>query len=94
MIFQKIVLEEGADGAFMDAYIADPTKGFQRKAILVIPGGGYGCVCSEREGEPIAQAFMPYGYNAFVLHYHVKQEEPFPVQLIQAAKAIKYINRQ
>ena len=79
------------DGAYVDAYIADPIPDFTRKAILVIPGGGYANVCSDREGEPIAHAFMPYGYNAFVLHYYTGKEKPFPIQLIQAAKAIKLI---
>ena len=38
-------------------------------------------------------AFMPYGYNAFVLHYSVgvNSETTFPAQLIQASKAMKYI---
>ena len=34
----------------------------KRKAILVIPGGGYG-FCSDREGEPIALAFVAKGYK-------------------------------
>ncbi len=89
MRFERIELD--GDGAYIDAYVADPTARFTRKAILVIPGGGYGRVCSDREGEPIAHAFIPYGYNAFVLHYYVDKEKPFPIQLIQATKAIKYI---
>ena len=91
MRFEKMILENGAEGAYIDVYIADPIPQFTRKAILVIPGGGYGTVCSDREGEPIAQAFMPYGYNAFVLNYYVGREKPFPIQLIQVAKAIKHI---
>lgn len=89
MRFERIELD--SDGAYIDAYIADPTKNFTRKAILVIPGGGYKVVCSDREGEPIAQAFMPYGYNAFVLNYYTGREKPFPIQLVQTAKAIKHI---
>lgn len=87
MMFEKVQLTEKA---YMDAYIADKVTGFTRKAILVIPGGGYAGLATEREGEPIAQAFMPYGYNAFVLHYSVK-EKPFPQQLIEASMAIKNI---
>ena len=78
------------DSAFLEVYVADATKDFTRKAILVIPGGGYSGVCSDREGEPIGMAFMPYGYNAFVLHYSVK-EKPFPHHLIQSSRAIKHI---
>ena len=90
MIFQRVTLT-GEEDAYLDCYIADPIPHLTRKAMLVIPGGGYGTVCSEREGEPIAQAFIPYGYNAFVLHYYVGKEKPFPIQLIQVAKAIKHI---
>ena len=89
MKVERIMLDD--DGAYIDAYVADPIEKFTRKAILVIPGGGYGKVCSDREGEPIAHAFIPYGYNAFVLNYYVGGQRPFPIQLIQATKAIKYI---
>ena len=68
MRYEKIALSQDDAEVYLEAYIADPTPSFIRKAILVIPGGGYGRVCSDREGEPIAHAFMPYGYNAFVLH--------------------------
>lgn len=93
MLFQKVNLEEGNDNVYLDAYIADKVEGFTRKAILVIPGGGYGQVCSEREGEPIAMAFLPYGYNAFVLHYsHAgNSSRTFPAQLIEASGAMKHI---
>ena len=90
MIFKRVMLSE-EEGAYLDCYLADPIRSLTRKAILVIPGGGYHAVCSDREGEPIAQAFMPYGYQAFVLHYYVGAEKPFPVQLIQVARAIKHI---
>jgi acetyl esterase/lipase len=75
----------------MDAYIADAVSGFTRRALLVIPGGGYANVCSEREGEPIAMAFLPHGYNAFVLHYTTGRKKPFPTQLLEAAEAIARI---
>ena len=71
MRFEKIPLSNEDSEVYLETYVADPIGKFKRKAILVIPGGGYGGVCSDREGEPIAMAFMPYGYNAFVLHYTV-----------------------
>ena len=91
MRFEKILLSQDDENVYLDAYIADPTKSYTRKAILVIPGGGYKHVCADREGEPIALAFLPYGYNAFVLHYTVNSEKTFPIQLIEVAKAIKHI---
>ncbi|MBO5939248.1 MAG: alpha/beta hydrolase [Clostridia bacterium] len=91
MKHERIYLMEGNEDAYLDTYIADPIPSFTRKALLIIPGGGYGKICSEREGEPIAHAFMPYGYNAFVLHYTVGRKKPFPAQLIEATLAIKHI---
>ena len=92
MLFQRIYLEEN-ETIYMDAYVANAIPNLTRKAILVIPGGGYGNVCKQREGEPIAMAFMPYGYNAFVLNYsHAHNDgRRFPTQLIQASKALAFI---
>lgn len=88
MTYKKIVLDESS---YLEAFIADTTEQYTRKAILIIPGGGYCRVEAGREGEPIALAFMPHGFNAFVLHYSVAGEKTFPAQLIQASKAIKNI---
>ena len=88
MRYEKIWLDEEA---WLETYISDPIGSYVRSAILVIPGGGYGAVCSDREGEPIAQAFIPYGYNAFVLHYSVGKGKTYPLQLIQASRAMKHI---
>lgn len=88
MRFEKITL---TSDSHLDAYIADPVAGFTRRAILVIPGGGYSSVCAEREGEPIALAFLAKGYNAFVLHYTVGRKAPFPAQLVEAARAVARI---
>ena len=90
MIYKKVYFDENDKEVFLECYIADKVGDFVRNAILVIPGGGYGAVCSDREGEPIAQAFMPYGYNAFVLHYSVCKK-PYPQQLIEASWAMKHI---
>ena len=91
MKYEKIYLKEGRPDVYLETFVADSVVGYTRKAILVIPGGGYGAVCADREGEPIALAFIPYGYNAFVLHYSVARRRAFPAQIIEAAQAIKHI---
>ena len=88
MIYKNVMLD---DEAYLEIMVPDSVRGYIRKAILVIPGGGYGGVCADREGEPIAQAFLPYGYGAFVLHYSVGKGKTYPLQLIQASKAMKHI---
>lgn len=78
----------------LTAYIQHPSyemEGKKRKpAILIIPGGGYQ-YCSGREGEPIALAYMKAGFNAFVLHYSVKEKSVFPRPLLDAELAMKMI---
>ena len=91
MLYEKIPLSDTDSEIFLEVFAAEKIEGYTRRALLVIPGGGYGCVCHEREGEPIAQAFMPYGFNGFVLHYSVGKKAKFPQPLIEAAKAIKHI---
>lgn len=91
MTYDQINLREGHPDVFLEKYIADPVGGKRRKALLVLPGGGYGGICADREGEPIALAFLAYGFNAFVLHYTVGRKEPYPAQLREVALAIGHI---
>ncbi len=59
-------------------------------AVLVIPGGGYGCVCERTEGTPIARKFNELGFHAFVLDYRVAPNRwPQPQQ--DAMRAMKLI---
>jgi len=91
MEIQRYYFDETDREVYLDCYIADKITDLTRKAILILPGGAYGSVCFSREGEPIALAFLPYGFNAFVLHYSVNRSKKFPSQLIETALAIKYI---
>jgi acetyl esterase/lipase len=89
MKFERIPLEN--EGTYLDAYVSDPIKGFRRRPILVIPGGAYATVCSDREGEPIALAFLARGFAPFVLHYSVGGVRPYPAQLREVAQAMEVI---
>ncbi|MDR1669781.1 MAG: alpha/beta hydrolase [Oscillospiraceae bacterium] len=61
-----------------------------RPAILVLPGGGYR-VCSDREAEPVALAYLAEGFNTFVLRYTVGEAAIFPKPLTDAEKALETI---
>ncbi len=94
MFFENIDLFPDDENTYLKAYICqDMPNGFdnRRKAILVIPGGGYSHVCDDREGDAIARAYLSKGFNAFVLRYSVKPYASDFRPLIQAATAIKYI---
>lgn len=93
MLHERIYLDETDDRVYMDTYVGD-IRNFARNAMLVLPGGGYRNVCTDREGEPIALAYLAKGFNAFVLNYRVGQEgDVYPKQLLDAARAVMYIKK-
>lgn len=59
-------------------------------AMIVIPGGGYGCVCTDTEGGPIAKRFEELGMRCFILNYRVAPSPP-RAALEDAARAVKYV---
>ena len=90
MRFERIYLNNEDKRSYIDTYVQDGNV--KRDAMLVIPGGGYCGVCSDREGEPIALEFFAKGYNAFVLNYRAgKAGDVYPSQLLDAAAAMIYI---
>lgn len=61
----------------------------KRPTLLICPGGGY-AMCSQREAEPIALAFLPLGMNAFILDYSVAPNK-FPTQIREVAAAMELL---
>ena len=57
MIHERVYLNPEDHRIYLDTYIADD-RHYARPAMLVIPGGGYKDVCSDREGEPIALEYF------------------------------------
>lgn len=91
MLHERIYLDNTDERVYIDAYVAND-RSAPRNAMLVIPGGGYRNVCTDREGEPIALAFAARGYNCFVLNYRVSRDtDRYPAQLVDASRAIVYI---
>jgi len=62
----------------------------KRPAILVLPGGGY-AMCSDREADPVALAYLQAGYQAFVLRYSVGKDAAWPNPLDDYEQAMKLI---
>lgn len=91
MNYKRIPLSEEDNEIYLEAFVPHLVGNTPRKAVLVIPGGSYGQVCSAREGEPVALGFIPHGFVSFVLHYSVGRKHPFPTQLIEASTAIVHI---
>lgn len=93
MIVQTIQLPD-AENAILTVYLPQDSREMpnmtNRPSVLVIPGGAYQ-MCSDREAEPIALAFVQYGYAAYVLRYSVKQAAQWPNPLLDAQAAMAYI---
>lgn len=87
---EKIILKTEPMEVSITPVLCDPRLGV-RDAILVIPGGGYGCVCDDREGFPIAAAFVAKGMSAFVLKYSVGAVAKGHTPLLDASIAMAYI---
>lgn len=49
-----------------------PAEKRNRGAVLILPGGGYNYVVSDKEGSEAAQWLTGLGWTAFVLHYRTK----------------------
>lgn len=90
MLCTKIQIYNDNSDVTMNCYISD-VKVPKRDAMLVLPGGGYSNICADREGEPIALAFLARGFNTFVLNYTTAPiSDPYQ-PLIDASMAIAYI---
>lgn len=64
------------------------------RALLVLPGGGYGFVSIRNEGLDVADAFCPLGYTVFVLTYRLPGEgwrDRSEVALQDAQRALRVI---
>lgn len=58
--------------------------------VLVIPGGAYGCVCTDHEGDKVCRFLNDNGISAFYLSYRVAPYN-HPVPETDAKRAMRYI---
>ncbi len=89
---QEIILNEERN-VTLTAYIQDAEGEFgfsKRPAMLVIPGGGY-AMCSDREADPVATAYLKAGYQAFVLRYTCTPKGKWPLPLADYEQAMAQI---
>ena len=93
MIFKRIDIDT-ENNVYLNCYLHEKVPkwnyGFDRPAVVVCPGGGYG-MCSPREADPIALQYSAKGYNTFVLYYTVGENAVFPKPLIDLSVALKII---
>lgn len=60
-------------------------------AVIVCPGGGYGGLSMDKEGDQIAKWLNSLGVSAFVLKYRLGPKYHHPVELGDAQRAIRTV---
>lgn len=99
MIYKTVELakEYGLKGGTLECVCLDSpydvSTDWKRPAVIVVPGGGYG-MCSEREANVVAMAFMARGFQTFVLRYLTAPDGvAYPEQLLELAAAFDYVRK-
>ena len=62
----------------------------ERPAVIVLPGGGYQ-ILSDRESEPVGQAFLNAGFHVFILYYSIGKHALWPNPLRDYEQAVDMI---
>lgn len=93
---QEIIALNPERNVTLTAYIQEVEGEFQftkRPAILVLPGGGY-AMCSDREADPVAMAYLRAGYQAFILRYSTGKNKTWPNPLEDYEQAMALIEER
>ena len=93
---QEIIVLNPERNVTLTAYIQEVEGEFQftkRPAILVLPGGGY-AMCSDREADPVAMAYLRAGYQAFILRYSTGKNKTWPNPLEDYEQAMALIEER
>jgi len=68
-----------------------PKELASRAAVVVLPGGGYSHLSEIKEGSDVARWLNSLGISAFVLKYRLGMTYHQPNQLLDAARAVRYV---
>ena len=73
-------------------YKADK-KAATGQGVVILPGGGYGAVCIEKEGFALAEYFQSIGITALVVKYRLPNNGHKEVPLEDAQEALRYMRK-
>lgn len=68
-----------------------PAESATGAAVVVCPGGGYGNLATNHEGEQIAQFYLKHGIAPFVVLYRHAPGYQHPVPLVDAQRAVRIV---
>ena len=81
---------EESDKPSLTVYPA-PESATTRTAVIVCPGGGYGALAKDHEGDQIARWLNSIGISAFVLQYRIAPRYHYPAPVLDAQRAIRLV---
>src|SRR5450756_1407007 len=81
---------EDIDSPSLAPYLVPVGRG-TGTAVVVCPGGGYGALSMDKEGDQIARWLNSLGVTAFVLKYRLGPKYRHPVELGDAQRAIRTV---
>ena len=79
------------DGDIPRLYVYPATGEGVHSAVIVLPGGGYRSLVTEKEGGDEARWLNAHGVTAFVLQYRLGQRYEFPTPMLDGARAVRYV---
>jgi acetyl esterase/lipase len=76
--------------AALTVFVPHPGTG-NGTAVVIAPGGSYVGLASNLEGRQVADWFAARGVTAFVLKYRLGADNPYPIPLLDARRAIRLV---
>ena len=81
---------KNSETSFLSVFVPQPGRG-NGTAVIIAPGGAYRGLASNLEGRQVADWFTARGVPAFVLKYRLGAENPYPVPLMDAQRAVRLV---
>jgi acetyl esterase/lipase len=81
---------DDADKPSLTLYPA-PAAAASKTAVIVCPGGGYGFLAKDHEGDQIARWLNSLGVSAFLLQYRIAPRYHYPAPVLDGQRAIRFV---
>jgi acetyl esterase/lipase len=81
---------EDTDKPSLTLYLA-PETAATKTGVIVCPGGGYGALAKDHEGDQIARWLNSLGISAFLLQYRIAPRYHYPAAILDAQRSIRFV---
>jgi len=81
---------DDADKPSLTLYPA-PENSATHTGVIVCPGGGYGALAKDHEGDQIARWLNSLGISAYMLQYRIAPRYHYPAPILDGQRAIRFV---